>query len=75
MAEVLACMLRNSDSVNGVSVKNISIKLCQFANDMTLFLAVVTSMTESLKIFEEYYRYAGLKLNKSNNLDRSCCYQ
>ena len=58
-------MLHNSVSVNGISVKNISIKLCQFANDMTLFLADVNSLTESLKVFEEYYRYVGLKLNKS----------
>ena len=58
-------MLRNSVSVTGISVNSISIKLCQFADDMTLFLADVNSLTESLKIFQECYRYAGLKLNKS----------
>ena len=65
VAEVVACMLRNSVSVTGISVNNISIKLCQFADDMTLFLADVNSPTGSFKIFEEYYRYTGLKLNKS----------
>ena len=52
-SEVVACMLRNSVSVNGISV-NISIKLFQFADHMTLFLADVYSLTESLKI--SYYR-------------------
>ena len=51
-AEVVACMLCNSVSVNGISVKNISVKLCQFADDMILFLADVNSRTESLQILK-----------------------
>ena len=38
-AEVVATVLRNSDSIKGITVNGISIKLCQLAEDMTLFLS------------------------------------
>ena len=64
-AEVVATVLRNTDSIKGISVNDISIKLCQLADDMTLFLSNDSSVCHALQIFEEFYRYAGLKLNKS----------
>ena len=44
---------------------HICIKLCQLADDMTLFLRDNSSVYEAIQVFEEFYRYAGLKLNKS----------
>ena len=41
------------------------LKLCQLADDTTLFIQDNNSLREVLKIFEEFYRYAGLKLNKT----------
>ena len=32
---------------------------------MTLFLTDMVSVKKSLQLFEEFYRYAGLKLNKN----------
>ena len=64
-AEVVATVLRISDNIKGITVNDISIKLCQLADDMTLFLSNNGSVACALQIFEEFYRYAGLKLNKS----------
>ena len=64
-AEIVATVLRNTDSIKGITVNGISIKLCQLADDMTLFLSDDSSVCHALQIFEEFYRYAGLKLNKS----------
>ena len=63
-AEVIATVIRNSDQVKGISLNNTNFKLCQLADDMTLFLNSITSVKYALKLFEEFYRYAGLKLNK-----------
>ena len=35
-----------------------------FADDMTMFLYNLESVKVVMEIFEEFYRYAGLKLNK-----------
>ena len=64
-AEVVATVFRNTDSIKGITVNGISIKLCQLADDMTLFLSNDSSVCHALQIFEEFYRYAGLKLNMS----------
>ena len=64
-AEVVATVLINTDSIKGITVNGISIKLCQLADYMTLFLSNDSSVCHALQIFEEFYRYAGLKLNKS----------
>ena len=45
-----------------------NIKLCQLADDMTLFLKETKSVNFAIKAFEEFYRYAGLKLNKSKTV-------
>ena len=39
-------------------------KNCQLADDMTLFLRETESVSSAIKLFVEFYRYAGLKLNK-----------
>ena len=63
-AEVIAIVIRMSPHIIGLKVNGKCIKLCQLANDMTLFLADNSSIRHSLTLFEEFYRYAGLKLNK-----------
>ena len=49
-------------------VNNICFKLCQFADDKTLFLSDNPSVYDVIQVFEEFYRYAGLKLNKSKTI-------
>ena len=65
IAEVIANTLRSCENVRGIKVKKTEIKLCQFADDMTLFVSDMQSVEKALALFEEFHQYAGLKLNKS----------
>ena len=60
VAEVVAIVLREAKNVKGLYVKQTCIKL--------LFLKDTISVKYAICIFEEFYRYAGLKLNKSKTL-------
>ena len=44
------------------------IKLCQLTDDMSLFLTDSDSVRNTVNIFEEFYGYAGLKLNKTKTV-------
>ena len=44
------------------------IKLFQLADDMTVFLTDSDSVRNAVNTFEEFYRYAGLKLNKTKTV-------
>ena len=50
-AEVVATVLRNTDNIKGITVNGISIKLCQLADDMTLFLSHDSSVCHALQFF------------------------
>ena len=65
IAEVITFLLRNSDEIKGLSFQQVNIKLCQLADDMTLFLSSTKSVLHAINLFEEFYRYAGLKLNRT----------
>ena len=43
---------------------NTEIKITQFADDTCLYLNGISSLENVLKVFEDFYRYAGLRLNK-----------
>ena len=64
-AEIIAIIIRSLDTIKGICVSNTCIKLCQLADDMTLFVRDNESIWQALQSFEEFYKYAGLKLNKS----------
>ena len=66
--EIIAIIFRQSDNIKGVHINGINIKLSQLADDMTLFLNKTEAVTFSIQLFEEFYRYAGLKLNKSKTV-------
>ena len=64
-AEVIATILRDLGSVRGLTVNDTCIKLYQLANDITLFLQDNKSVRIATQTFDEFYRYAVLKLSKS----------
>ena len=68
IAEIVATILRQTGSVKGLNINGTSLKLCQLADDMTLFLTDISSVKATVQIFEEFYRYAGLKLNKQKTV-------
>ena len=63
--EVVAIIMRNLDCIHGININKTCIKLCQLADDMTLFVEDIDSICHAFSVFEEFYRYAGLKLNKA----------
>ena len=67
-AEIVAIIWRSLVNIKGIIMNHICIKLCQLADDMTLFLRDNSSVYEAIQVFEEFYRYAGLKLNKSKTI-------
>ena len=64
-AEVIATILRDLGSVRGITVNDTCMKLYQLADDMTLFLQDNKSVRIAIQTFDEFYRYAVLKLSKS----------
>ena len=48
IAEVIANTLRSCENVRGIKVNKTEVKLCQFANDMTLFMSNMQSVEKHL---------------------------
>ena len=63
-AEVLAINIRNSENIKGIKCDSSNIKITQYADDTCLFLNNTISLEFALELFENFYRYAGLRLNK-----------
>ena len=49
--------------INGLKIGNKEIKITQYADDTCLYLHVSNSLENIVKLFKDFYRYAGLKLN------------
>ena len=61
--ETLAIYTREQKNIQGIRLANNEIKITQFADDTYLYLNGTNSLENVLKVFEDFYRYAGLKLN------------
>ena len=57
VVEVIATILRKSNRVSRLCVSQKQIKLCQLADDMTLFLSSIESVRTVINLFEEFHRY------------------
>ena len=62
--EVLAINIRENKEIKGIILGNTEIKITQFADDTCLYLNGTSSLENVFKVFEDFYRYAGLRLNK-----------
>ena len=65
VAEIMATVIRNNTNIKGIVINDIELKLCQLADDTSLFLSDIESVKIALTCFEEFYRYAGLQLNRA----------
>ena len=61
--EVLCVNIRNSNDIRGIKVDKEEIKLSLFADDLTGFLKDDLSLTNFLKLIEDYGTCSGLKVN------------
>ena len=67
VAEILATKIRNSTDIDGIKVTSENgenyIKICQLADDTTLFLKNENEVRSSLTIIHDFGNHSGLKLN------------
>ena len=61
--EVLPIAIRELQDIKGLKISNKEIKITQCSDDTCLYLNGSNSLENFVKLFEDFYRYAGLKLN------------
>ena len=61
--EVLAIYIREQENIKGIMIGNNEIRITQFADDICLYLDGTNSLENVIAVFEDFYRYAGLRLN------------
>ena len=61
--ELLAINIRKSENIEGIKINNSNIKLSMYADDMTGLLVGVKSITEMMKLINEFKKYSGLGVN------------
>ena len=62
--ELLAQQIRESPLISGIVVGGTKIKMTQYVDDLTLFVANVQSANEVFLLLELFHKAAGLKVNK-----------
>ena len=66
--EVLAQKISNSKEIEGIKIQNNkTVKLSQYADDTTVFLANVHSVNNLFVLFSRFEKCAGLKINVSKS--------
>ena len=67
--EIRACRIREDKDLKGIQIKlsgkSCSLKICQLADDTTLFLKSKQDVSIAMNIIEIFGNYSGLKLNKN----------
>ena len=66
--ELLACAIRKNNNVKGIKIHDYEIKISQLADDTTLFVQDLDSLSVCLEILHTFYLCAGLKVNKSKTI-------
>ena len=64
----MAINIRNKKTITGIKVNNIEYKICQLADDTTLFLNNMSSISASISILKDFEKCSGLKLNMSKTV-------
>lgn len=62
-AEIMAIKIREEKHIQGIKLKDKELRITQYADDTCLYINGINSLENVIKIFEDFYRYAGLKLN------------
>lgn len=67
VAEVLAKMIRGNNNIKGLTLEGSILKLNQFADDITCFLANRDSLPELLSTLNKFHIWSGLCINKDKS--------
>ena len=63
VAETMACSVRNNELIKGISIENEIFKICQLADDTTIFVKDLQSIETLMTFLQRFYEYTGLKIN------------
>ena len=63
MAEILAICIRQNIDIQGITLCNTTFKIVQLADDTTLFLSKLESVSNSIALFKFFSDFSGLRLN------------
>ena len=63
VAEILSIKLRTDETVTGIQVNGTEYKICQLADDTTIFVKNLQSLKNAINLFQRFQEYSGLKLN------------
>ena len=59
----IAIQIRNKKEIHGIQIGNEEYKISQYADDSTLLLSTIESISESLSLIYEFNKHSGMKLN------------
>ena len=59
----MAIEIRNNDKIQGITVGKYVYKICQLADDTTIFINDMDSIAKVVKIFQQFQKCSGLKIN------------
>ena len=65
--ELLACAIKNDQSITGININGKSYKINLYADDLTLTLANFQSVNNVINLLYEFKRYSGLEINKEKS--------
>ena len=63
VAEILAICIRQNNDIKGITLCNTTFKIAQLADDTTLFLSNLESVSNSIALFKFFSDFSGLRLN------------
>lgn len=63
-AEILSIYIRENNDIRGININDIEYKLCQYADDTSLFLdGSADSLDNAIVVLDEFAKLSGLKIN------------
>ena len=65
--EILALAIKQNSKIKGITVGGREIKITQYADDITVFLKNLESMSSLLDLLEKFERCSGLKINHTKS--------
>ena len=63
VVEVMAVVIRNKKLINGINIENKEYKICQLADDTTIFVRDIESVVHLITFLKNFYNCSGLKIN------------
>ena len=63
VAEIMAIKIRGQDNIKGIKCEKIEFKICQLADDTTIFVSDYASLSNVISILQKFELCSGLRMN------------